>query len=165
MYLAESSTKLVCIATIEIRRVNPLNLSFQDFISIKLHQTDLNLTNYIKAQLEPYHLAPEQNLIMMLLWEKEGLMQNQLAEFLNKDKTNITRMAFSLEKKGLVNRMNCKDDRRSVRLYLTEMGKKLGEEVLPIIEKFNETVCNGITKEELSLLEKVLAKINQNVQK
>ncbi|WP_315849921.1 MarR family winged helix-turn-helix transcriptional regulator [Bacillus thermotolerans] len=142
-----------------------LNLSFKDFIGIKIHQTDLNLTSYIKAQLEPYNLAPEQNLIMMLLWEEEGLTQNQLAECLNKDKTNITRMALSLEKKGFVKRINCKDDRRSVRLYLTEDGKNLGEKVLPITERFNEIVCDGITKEELLIMERVLSKISKNVQK
>jgi MarR family transcriptional regulator, organic hydroperoxide resistance regulator len=142
-----------------------LNISFQDYISIKIHETDLKLTNYIKSKLEPFNLAPEQNLIMMLLWEKEGLTQNQLVEMLNKDKTNITRMASSLEKKGFIKRINCEDDRRSVRLYLTETGKKLGDEVLPITEKFNEIVCNGITSEEFILFEQILTKINKNVQK
>ncbi|WP_431799789.1 MarR family winged helix-turn-helix transcriptional regulator [Halobacillus andaensis] len=78
-----------------------MNLAFQDYISIKIHKTDLKLTGYIKSQLKPYNLAPEQNLIMMLLWEENGLSQNQLAARLNKDKTNIARMASNLEKKVL----------------------------------------------------------------
>ncbi|WP_370519762.1 MarR family transcriptional regulator [Pontibacillus sp. HMF3514] len=46
---------------------------------------------------------------MMLLWEKDGLMQNQLAEKLYKDKTNFARMASSLEKKGFIRRAHPKE--------------------------------------------------------
>ena len=82
-----------------------MNLSFKDYISIKIHQTDLTLTSCVKAKLEPFNLAPEQNLIMMLLWEKDGLTQNQIVEILGKDKTNIARMALNLENKGFIKRI------------------------------------------------------------
>ncbi|WP_078543494.1 MarR family winged helix-turn-helix transcriptional regulator [Litchfieldia alkalitelluris] len=142
-----------------------MRLSFQDYISIKIHQTDLSLTSFVKSKLEPFNLAPEQNLIMMLLWEKDGITQNQLVESLEKDKTNIARMASSLEKKGFIQRIHCPNDRRSVRLYLTQAGKELGEKVIPIAEEFNEIVCKGITEEEILELERLLGKINENVQR
>ncbi|KHF38971.1 MarR family winged helix-turn-helix transcriptional regulator [Halalkalibacter okhensis] len=140
-----------------------MKISFQEYISIKLHKTDLNLTSYVKAKLEPFNLAPEQNLIMLLLWEQDGLSQQQLVNKLDKDKTNIARMASSLEKKGFIKRSNCHEDRRSVKLYLTACGRKLGEQVIPIAEEFNEIVCKDISEEELQLMEKVLEKMNQNV--
>lgn len=140
-----------------------MRFTFQDYISIKIHKTDLNLTGFIKAKLDPFNLAPEQNLIMMLLWEEDGLTQNQLVEKLNKDKTNIARMASSLEKKGFIQRIPSDQDRRSLKLFLTDCGKKLGEEIIPIAEEFNEIVCQGITQEELSHLEAILNKINRNV--
>ncbi|MYL32289.1 MarR family transcriptional regulator [Pontibacillus yanchengensis] len=140
-----------------------MNLGFQDYISIKLHKTDLNLTNEIKSRLEPYNLAPEQNLIMMLLWEEDGLTQNQLAQKLNKDKTNVARMASNLEKKGFITRSLYEEDRRSLKLYLTENGKQLGDEVIPIAEQFNDVVCDGISNDELMELERILNKMNKNV--
>ncbi|MDT8861376.1 MarR family transcriptional regulator [Alkalihalobacillus sp. MEB130] len=141
-----------------------MKLSFQDYISIKLHKTDLTLTSYVKAKLEPYNLAPEQNLIMMLLWEQDGLSQHQLVTKLEKDKTNIARMASNLEKKGFIKRSHCQDDRRSLKLYLTPCGKKLGDEVIPIAEQFNDLVCKGISEVELMQMEKILEKMNKNVQ-
>lgn len=140
-----------------------MKLLFRDYISIKLHKTDLHLTSFIKMKLEPYNLAPEQNLIMMLLWEQEGLTQNQLVDYLNKDKTNIARMASSLEKKGFIRRVHCTNDRRSVRLYLTEAGQDLGKVVIPIAEEFNEIVCQGLSQKDLIHLEKVLSIMNKNV--
>ncbi|QSS98801.1 MarR family transcriptional regulator [Pontibacillus sp. ALD_SL1] len=141
-----------------------MKLSFQDYISIKIHQTDLNLTKFIKSKLEDFNLAPEQNLIMMLLWEKDGLTQNQLGEKLDKDKTNIARMASNLEKKGYIYRAHPKEDRRSLMLFLTDSGKELGEQVIPVAEEFNDIVCKGISSDELIELERLLTKINQNVQ-
>jgi MarR family transcriptional regulator, organic hydroperoxide resistance regulator len=141
-----------------------MRLSFQDYISIKLHQTDLKLTGYIKSQLQPYNLAPEQNLIMMLLWEKDGLTQNQLAQYLGKDKTNIARMASNLEKKGFIKRNFCSEDRRSLELYLTETGEELKEQVLPVAERFNDVVTDGITDEELKELDRLLTKMENNME-
>ncbi|WP_421385172.1 MarR family winged helix-turn-helix transcriptional regulator [Bacillus salacetis] len=142
-----------------------MTIKFQDYISIKIHKTDLNLTSYIKSKLDEFKLAPEQNLVMMLLWEKDGMTQNQLAEKLGKDKTNIARMASSLEKKGFIKRMSCQNDRRSLELYLTDTGKELGCKVLPIAEEFNKIVCKDISPEELAELERLLLKINSNVQR
>ncbi len=140
-----------------------MKFSFQDYISIKIHKTDLLLSSFIKAKLEPFNLAPEQNLIMMLLWENDGLTQNELVKRLNKDKTNIARMASSLEKKGFIKRSECPNDRRSVKLFLTECGKELGTSVIPIAEQFNEIVRNGLSDEELLELERLLSKITENV--
>ncbi|MFV8829140.1 MarR family winged helix-turn-helix transcriptional regulator [Alkalihalobacterium sp. APHAB7] len=140
-----------------------MKLSLHDYISIKIHQTDLHLTSYIKAKLEAFNLAPEQNLVMMLLWEQDGLTQNQISQKLNKDKTNIARMASNLEKKGFISRVNCNDDRRSVKLFLTTEGKDLGEKVVPITEEFNDVVVKDISKEELEQLEKTLTKMSKNV--
>ncbi|CDQ20571.1 DNA-binding transcriptional regulator, MarR family [Halobacillus karajensis] len=141
-----------------------MNLSFQDYISIKLHQTDLKLTSYIKSQLHPYNLAPEQNLIMMLLWEKDGLNQNQLAQYLGKDKTNIARMASNLESKGFIKRNFCTEDRRSLELYLTEKGQELKEQVVPVAESFNEKVTEGISKDELLEFDRLLTKMQNNIE-
>lgn len=141
-----------------------MKLTFQDYISIKIHKTDLLLTSFIKSKLDSFNLAPEQNLIMMLLWEQDGLTQNQLVEKLGKDKTNIARMASCLEKKGFIKRSPCQDDRRSLKIYLTPCGKELGKKVIPISEEFNDIVSNNLSDEELIELERLLTKINQNVQ-
>lgn len=142
-----------------------MKLTLHDYISIKIHKTDLKLTSYIKSELERYNLAPEQNLVMMLLWESDGLTQNQVAEKLNKDKTNIARMSSSLEKKGFIERINCTNDRRSIKLYLTTIGKELKDKVIPITEGFNDIVSSDMTENELLEFERLLSKVNKNIEK
>jgi DNA-binding MarR family transcriptional regulator len=141
-----------------------LKLSFHDYMGIMIHQTDLALTNYIKGKLAPFNLAPEQNLIMMLLWDKDGLNQNEIAEKLNKDKTNIARMVYNLEQKGFIRRIAGEQDRRIMRVYLTEKGKELGSSIIPIAEEFNDLVCKGISNEELMAVRRILSKMCANVE-
>lgn len=141
-----------------------MKLTLHDYISITIHQTDLILTNDIKTKLAPFNIAPEQNLIMMLLWEKDGIYQNDIAKKLNKDKTNIARMIFNLENKGFIRRIQVENDRRSLKVYLTEKGKNLGEKVIPVAEEFNQVVCKDVTEEELTELRRILQKIRNNIE-
>lgn len=135
----------------------------EDFISIIIHQTDLKLTSFIKEELQVFNLTPEQNLIMMLLWEEDGRTQNDIARRLQKDKTNIARMAVQLEKKQFVRRVSGVEDQRAMQLFVTEEGRQLQERVRPKAERFNAAVTKGISAEELKALEQTLAKINRNV--
>lgn len=148
----------------QLPEVVHLKLFFRDYIGILIHQTDLTFTNYVKKKLAPFNLAPEQNLIMMLLWEQDGLNQNEIAELLNKDKTNIARMVFNLEQKGFIRRICSEQDRRSLHVYLTDEGKKLGNHVIPIAEEFHEIACKGISNEELQEVRRILLKMCANVQ-
>ena len=74
-------------------------------------------------------------------------------------------MASNLESKGFIKRTCSKDDRRMLELHLTPCGKELGKKVIPITEEFNDIVCKGISEEDLLNFERILSKINSNVQK
>jgi DNA-binding MarR family transcriptional regulator len=133
------------------------------YISFVIHQTDLTLTSYIKSQLAPFNLAPEQTLIMVVLWEKDGLTQIEIAEKLVKDKTNVARMALNLEQKGFIRRVSPENDRRSLLVYLTEEGKQLRNEIIPMAEKINDLITKGISVDELNEFKRILLKISSNV--
>ncbi|WP_085507242.1 MarR family winged helix-turn-helix transcriptional regulator [Thalassobacillus devorans] len=131
-------------------------------IGIFIRDVDLTIINAVTDQLKPFNLAPEQNLIMLLLWEQEGYTPNEIAEQLKKDRGSITRMIYRLETKDYIRRESDKKDRRSFKVYLTEKGKELGKEVIPFTQSIGECLTNGITEEELNTLTRTLMKIKQN---
>ncbi len=140
-----------------------IRFPLEDYIGIMIHQTDLSLTQYVKHKLAPFGITPEQNLIMMLLWREDGLSQHDITQLLGKDKTNVARMLYSLESKNFIYRTDCPDDRRSLRVYLTDKGKQLKLEVKPIAESFSALVTQGISDEELALMRRLLNTIRDNV--
>lgn len=141
-----------------------MNLSTEEMIHTLIHQTDLSLTKVTKKLLHPYGLAPEQSLILLVLHKEHGLTQNEVAQKLNKDKTNIARMAYKLEQKGMIERLTESGDRRSLKLGLTTDGEKLVKEVINLTRNFSEQIRNGITDQELSQLKEILAKIHHNAE-
>ena len=132
-------------------------------VGLLIRNADLTIANYIKKQLEPFNLAPEQNLIMMMLWEKDGVSPNELVSCLKKDKGNIARMVASLEKKGYIKRVDDPGDKRTFKIHLTEEGRRLQCSVEPILQEGSRTVTNGLSPEQLSQLQEMLTKIIHNL--
>lgn len=141
-----------------------MKLFLEEYVKYMIHQADLALTNYAKNLLQPYNLAPEQNFIMLVLWNHQnGISQNEIAELLNKDKTNIARMIVTLEKKGLIKRKVNGIDRRSYDVFLTDKGHELRSTIIPITLEANEQIIKGLTAEELEEVKRILTKIMDNV--
>ena len=80
-----------------------------------------------------------------------------------KDKTNITRIIDALEEKNLVVRVEDQIDHRIKRVVLTNAGKQLFYDVLPIMEKTREEVRANISDNDIDIFKSVLSKILKNL--
>ncbi|WP_042347750.1 MarR family winged helix-turn-helix transcriptional regulator [Bacillus massiliigorillae] len=134
-----------------------------EHIGVLIHTVDLEITNYLKNRLGILQLAPEQHLVMALLLREEGLSQNEIAKQLNKDKSSITRMLLSLEKKGFIYRKPCSQDQRSVKVFLSDEGRALNDEIEYISNTTKNLLSEGFTEEESVELKRLLLKVRQNV--
>ncbi|WP_458120342.1 MarR family winged helix-turn-helix transcriptional regulator [Paenibacillus sp. Z6-24] len=130
--------------------------------TVFIRDVHLAIAGYIKNKLAPFNLAPEQTFVLMLLWKKDGLTQNEIGERLGKDKTNITRMISNLESKGFIRKITCTDDRRCFKIYLTPEGARLKQDVAVIMKEISLDLMDGISDEELIVLRRLLNKIKDN---
>ncbi|MBI1882387.1 MAG: MarR family transcriptional regulator [Chloroflexi bacterium] len=108
-------------------------------------------------------ITPEQWFILFRLHEKEGLSQGELADKDLQDHPNITRMLDALERRNLVVRMADPDDRRKSLIFLTEAGKTLMEQLLPLAIEERRKLFNGLTHQDINLFTDVLRKIESNI--
>ncbi|MDQ0089003.1 DNA-binding MarR family transcriptional regulator [Paenibacillus anaericanus] len=138
-------------------------MELEKYIGVIVHRADLKLNNYYQKVLNPFDITVDQWEILVILWEKEGITQKELAERLFKDQTNIARMLFKLEKKGFIYRITPETDRRSLCVYLTAKGRDIKDEILaPSYEAYRKTV-DGLTDEEVDTFRRILSKITDNV--
>ncbi len=138
-------------------------MELEKYIGVIVHRADLKLNNYYQKVVNPFDITVDQWEILVVLWEKEGITQKELAERLYKDQTNIARMLFKLEKKGFVHRVTHETDRRSLRVYLTRKGREIKEDILaPSIEAYKKTV-EGLSEEEVETFRRILAVMYNNV--
>ncbi|MBO0995043.1 MarR family winged helix-turn-helix transcriptional regulator [Bacillus sp. SD088] len=137
-------------------------MNLNDHIGILIHSADLAITSYVRKQLEPFNLAPEQNLIMMILWNQDGVSSNELVSALN-NKAGIARMIASLEGKGYIKKVDDPKDKRSFKIHLTEEGKQLSHAVIDVHRNMRETLTKGMTNEEVHELQKLITKVMNNI--
>tara|TARA_B100000131_G_C18051119_1_gene586495 strand:- start:449 stop:898 length:450 start_codon:yes stop_codon:yes gene_type:complete len=97
------------------------------------------------------------------IWQLKSPSQKELGEICLKDKASITRIVDSLEKKSLVVRIADQIDHRIKRVVLTNLGKQLFYDVLPIMEKTREEVRGDISEDQIVIFKNVLSKIIKNL--
>jgi len=110
-----------------------------------------------------HDVTSEQWRIIRCLGHKDGQRQQDLADVVHKDKTCITRIVDSMEKRDLVVRIPDRLDRRQNLIYLTNKGKKLQEELMQIFLQTNLEAQDGIGTDQLDAFRDILAKINHNL--
>ncbi|MDN3669099.1 MarR family transcriptional regulator [Echinicola jeungdonensis] len=95
----------------------------------------------------------------------EGTPATKIAPLLGLESRSLTRMLKSMEEKGLICRKQDPSDKRSVRIFLTEEGKKKKEISIQAIQEFNESIRSKVSQNELETFFKVFRKINQVIEK
>ncbi|MEO7393118.1 MAG: MarR family transcriptional regulator [Ramlibacter sp.] len=90
-----------------------------------LYSTSLAMTKLYKPLLEELGLTYPQYLVMLVLWERDGLMVSELGERLFLDSGTLTPLLKRLEAAGLIARIRAVEDERRVHITLTAPGRKL----------------------------------------
>ncbi|HBH16364.1 MAG TPA: transcriptional regulator SlyA, partial [Leclercia adecarboxylata] len=87
----------------------------------------------------------------------------QLAKAIGIEQPSLVRTLDQLEDKGLISRQTCASDRRAKRIKLTDKATPIIDEMETVIRKTRGEILSGISDEELTLLIKLVARIEQNI--
>ena len=89
----------------------------------------------------------------------EGTPATKIAPKLGLETRSLTRMLRTMEEKGLIYKKPDLVDKRSVRIFLTEEGKKKKAISVNTIREFNEQVREVVSEEDLNQFFAVFEKI------
>ena len=111
------------------------------------------------------HLELGHNFIVLMIIDryKGALTQQEIADTLGLDKTNILRTIDLLSEQKLVIRTPKPTDRRAHLIQLTKKGENTMPEINAAIQKLNELAFSSLSKEEEDRFYKTIAKINENL--
>ena len=91
----------------------------------------------------------------------EGSYASDIAPLLGMESTSLSRIIKTLEEEKLIIRKSDKNDKRKVKIVLTEKGKKNKELAKQIVRNFNSMVENKVGKKDLALFLKVISEITE----
>ena len=108
-------------------------------------------------------ITPEQWTVLLFLWDKDGVTQQELCNATFKDKPGMTRLIDTMERQHLVVRISDKSDRRINLVYLTKDGRALEEIARPVANQTLMEALRGVKLEEVKLGQELLRKIFFNI--
>ena len=111
--------------------------------------------------LKDLGLTYTQYIVMMVLWENDGISVSDLGEKLHLDSGTLTPLLKKLESIGYVTRKRSEEDERVVLVSLTETGRGLKEKAAEVPGEVAS--CVPLTPEEAAALYGLLYKIIDNV--
>lgn len=91
--------------------------------------------------------------------EDMSIQPSSLSTMLGFSRTNATRVADELTRQGWAERRECADDRRCVRLHLTEAGIACIHRVVPVHREQLRDMWSSFEPEELAELQRLLRKL------
>jgi DNA-binding MarR family transcriptional regulator len=92
---------------------------------------------------------------------EKGTPATKIAPLMGLEARSLTRLLKSLEEQGAIYRKADATDKRSVRIFLTEEGRKGRERAKETVLRFNEVVREEIPKEKLEVFFDVIQNINK----
>lgn len=96
--------------------------------------------------------------------KENGTPSTTLGPKMGMEATSLTRTMKNMEEKGLIIRKKNPDDGRGVLIYLTEFGKEKRELSKNTVLKFNETIRENISDDQLQHFIEVSEIINELIQ-
>lgn len=107
-------------------------LQLDNQLCFALYSASLAMTKVYKPLLDAIGLTYPQYLVMLVLWEHDGLIVSEIGDRLRLDSGTLTPLLKRLETSGLLTRRRATDDERRVQVSLTDAGRLLKTRAGPI---------------------------------
>ena len=88
-----------------------------------------------------------------------GVAQDQLAQKLHVNKSNVARQLFMLEENDFIERRRCENDRRVMEVFPTEKAIAVEKKIREANSEWRRALFADMTEEERELLEEVLDRL------
>ena len=101
------------------------SLKLEDQLCFSIYAAQHAFNRFYKPLLGPLGLTYPQYLVLLTLWEEDGLPVRAIGERLALDSGTLTPLLRRMEGAGLVSRQRDTVDERLVRIQLTAKGRRL----------------------------------------
>lgn len=117
----------------------------------------------ISARARPHRLTTQQFWSLVCLHQQPGLTPGDLGQWMLLDAPAASRLVADLSKRKLIEVRPDREDRRRMRLFLTERGQPLAAGVQAIADEYQQALTRGMTEDEQRVMRAGLRKVVENL--
>ncbi|MCC9076671.1 MarR family transcriptional regulator [Litorilinea aerophila] len=121
--------------------------------------------HYVRAHalLEEIGLYRGQPPLLEALWQQEGRTHSELAALLHIHPATVTKMIQRMEQAGFVERRRDPQDQRVSRVYLTQAGRDIRQQVRAIQRQMEADAFAGLEPAEREQIRRLLERVRDNL--
>jgi DNA-binding MarR family transcriptional regulator len=135
-----------------------------DFLPYQLSVTSNAVSGRIAGEYRTrFGLKVPEWRVMAVLGDSGPMTQRQLTAFTLMDKVAVNRACKELEERGLASREPNTRDGRSHLLELTESGRRMHGEIMPLALEMERRLFSNFTTEEIDAFRSLLLRIKEEV--
>ncbi|SET73937.1 DNA-binding transcriptional regulator, MarR family [Natronincola peptidivorans] len=135
--------------------MNKNHKSVGKYIAILYRQAQ----SYIVSQTKAYNIGRGQYAYLMVLFEQDGISQEDLSNQLMIDKGTTARAIDKLEKAGYVTRRINAEDRRAYNVFITDKAREIQPVLYRTLTSLTDNYVKDLNQDEKEVLYKILEKM------
>ena len=120
------------------------------------------MAHELAERIRPAGVAIGQWAVLLVLWARDGKTQAELSRVVAIEPPTVARTVDRMVRDGLVTRALDPGDGRLSRIYLTERGRSLRDELVPLAVGVNDEILRRLTASEARTLRRLLTKLAMN---
>jgi MarR family transcriptional regulator, organic hydroperoxide resistance regulator len=132
----------------------------QDSIDYQIKTAWYNIFRMYTQLASKYDATQAIGHILINLNENEGVSPVKIAALIGIQQTGLSRLLNNMEKKGLIFRKGDDNDKRMVKIFLTDKGMEKRKLARKTVRTFNNYLESSLNKEKLAVFFEVVKEIN-----
>jgi DNA-binding MarR family transcriptional regulator len=131
-------------------------LRFDGCLATNLEQAYRHLEQVYQHLIGPLGLTLLEWYALRALYAEDGVSASRLAALVCRHPSSMTALLDRMEDKGLLRRQTDADDRRSVRVYLTDRGRAFHPQIEATAGQLDRLLANLIAPDQMAVFRAVL---------
>ncbi|AYA38984.1 MarR family transcriptional regulator [Hymenobacter oligotrophus] len=118
------------------------------------------ISRMYNVQAAKHDITTSIGFVLLNIDQEQGTPATKIAPLLGLETRSLTRILRSMEEKGLIYKQADQQDKRSVRIFLTEEGLRKKEVSRQTVRQFNQKIREKVPTDQLEVFFRVVGQIN-----
>lgn len=116
------------------------DLALDHQLCFAVYSTMIGINKVYRKRLKELGLTYPQYLVMLVLWERDGLTVTDIGHRLFLDSATLTPLLKRMEASGLLQRVRSTQDERQVHIHLCDSGRALRARACQMYDQIGQTL-------------------------
>lgn len=140
---------------------NPASMPKEETVDFNIKFAWHSINRMYNQKANEHELTTSIGFVLLNIDSKIGTPATKIAPLLGMEPRSLSRMLKALEEKGLICRKSDPDDKRLVKIFLTDLGKVKKDIARKTVRQFNEAIRTQIPDEKLKVFFEVIRDIQK----